>query len=353
MSTLQVGFRRLLGRGTKVEVVPAPLPEPEPVPEPPAHVSADDVRIGYRLFLDRDVEEEHVDTLATYFPTLSDLRRYFIELPEFRCQLAPKRTPALRGTEPPMHVEDVRDEAALAPLFEHIRQTWQRFGETEPHWSVSTAKEYLQENIAENRERFYEGGKWDSDRLFGALARNGIDATGLRTCLELGCGVGRVTLWLAGRFEHVIGYDISEAHLRIAGEEMEGRGAGNVEFRHLARPDDIRDWPKVDAAFTVVVLQHNPPPVIVRLIEGMIRALNPGGVAFFQVPTYRIGYRFDLAEYLAGEGTSQTMEMHVLPQEVVFEIAHREGARVVEVIEDGYTLFRDGELSSTFLIQKR
>ena len=47
------------------------------------------------------------------------------------------------------------------------------------------------------------------------------------------------------------------------------------------------------------------------------------------------------------------MEMHVLPQRVIFEIAAQEGGQVIEVLEDGFTGLRFKEVSNSFLIQKR
>lgn len=324
-----------------------------PEAEAPAHVSPDQVRLGYRLFLDREAEEGVPEALAPRFATLGELRGYFLNLPEFRYKVAPKRTPALSGHEPAMEIEAVQTDEQLATLFAHIQATWQHLGETEPHWSVSTAKEFLKENIDENRARFYDSGAWDCERLFRSLARNGIDASPLKSCLEIGCGVGRVTGHLARRFESVIGYDISKAHLEIARAYFEGAGIGNVDLRHLTALDDLRRLPKVDVVFTTVVLQHNPPPIMAMMVDQLIRCLNPGGVAFFQIPTHYVGYRFALADYLATDGSAHVqMEMHVLPQREVFEIARRRGARPVEVLEDSYTGCRDGDLSSTFLIQK-
>jgi hypothetical protein len=102
----------------------------------------------------------------------------------------------------------------------------------------------------------------------------------------------------------------------------------------------------------MIVLQHNPPPVIAFIIEALIRALNPGGVAFFQVPTYRRGYTFSLTDYLSEDASKGGMEMHVLPQSKVFEIAQRAGGRVLEVIDDTWTGLRVKEVSNTFVIQK-
>ncbi len=81
-------------------------------------------------------------------------------------------------------------------------------------------------------------------------------------------------------------------------------------------------------------------------------ALNTGGIAFFQVPTYREGYTFLLKEYLNGEATWSAMEMHVLPQVTILEIIREEGDRVIEILEDGWTGWRQRERSNTFVIQK-
>jgi hypothetical protein len=65
----------------------------------------------------------------------------------------------------------------------------------------------------------------------------------------------------------------------------------------------------------------------------MFRRLEPGGVAIFQVPTYRVGYRFEVAAYLTA-GLGQEMEMHVLPQPDILALAWRHRCRLVEMRED-------------------
>lgn len=47
---------------------------------------------------------------------------------------------------------------------------------------------------------------------------------GFMRCVELGCGVGRVTVPLAKRFVQAIGLDISSAHLRVAQEHARAIG---------------------------------------------------------------------------------------------------------------------------------
>jgi hypothetical protein len=123
-----------------------------------------------------------------------------------------------------------------------------------------------------------------------------------------------------------------------------------IEFVRISRLADLDELPAFDVLFSILVLQHNPPPVIAHIIDRLLRGLKPGGVAYFQVPTFRAGYRFSTKEYL--ESSGQGMEMHVLPQRYIFPIAGRNGCEVIEVGPDNMTWSLDF-VSTTFLLQKR
>jgi trans-aconitate methyltransferase len=106
-----------------------------------------------------------------------------------------------------------------------------------------------------------------------------------------------------------------------------------------------------DLWFSRIVLQHNSPPVMALILRRALSLLAPGGVAVFQVPTYAKNYSFRLDGYLnriAGEGE---IEMHVLPQPVVFAIAASAGCTPMEVLEDG-SVGIAGWQSSTFVFHK-
>jgi 2-polyprenyl-3-methyl-5-hydroxy-6-metoxy-1,4-benzoquinol methylase len=278
-----------------------------------------------------------------------DIRREFISSEEFKQKNPGFHSLSLVGNEPLMAIEKVSD---LERLFFHIQNVWEHLGETEPHWSVLVWEQFKSLNIKETRNEFYNSGLNNVATFFKTLERSGIDHTSLKTCLEYGCGLGRVTCWLAKRFESVIGYDISRSHLRLAKQYLDEIGIENVTLKHISKPQEIGNFPKVDVVYSVIVLQHNPPPIICVIIQELMRALNSGGIAFFQVPTYRLGYRFSLQEYLANEATQSEMEMHVLPQKEIFDIVRKEQGKLVEVLEDGWTGLRYGERSNTFVVQK-
>jgi 2-polyprenyl-3-methyl-5-hydroxy-6-metoxy-1,4-benzoquinol methylase len=319
-------------------------------------LSAEAVTWSYRLFLDREPESARVvreKQLSS--STTRELRAEFLASDEFRGRNGDAfgaRTPTLWGDEPAMTIERVSG-AALDRLFAHIQTTWQQLGESEPFWSVWSDERFKQGKLeAQSKADFYQSGRIEVEVLLKTLARNGVEMAGLRSCLEYGCGLGRITPWLASHFEHVHGYDISRAHLNGADEYFRQQQISNVTLHHVRSIRDLEQLPKVDVIYSAIVLQHNPPPIIREIVTAFIRALNPGGVAFFQVPTYRSGYRFVLDEYLTTDGTRHEMEMHVLPQRDIFEIVRRDGGQLLEVLEDSRTGMRPKERSNTFVVQR-
>ena len=80
--------------------------------------------------------------------------------------------------------------------------------------------------------------------------------------------------------------------------------------------------------------------------------LTPGGVAVFQVPTYALGYRFHVADYLDGAGKREGIEMHVLPQPVIHALAAQAGLATVEVLEDRMAGDPASWISNTFVFRK-
>ena len=308
---------------------------------------------GYRLFLDREPENQAVvDEKVKEFTNSQELRKVFILSDEFRKNGHILHSAALLGDEPMMIIEDTCSEAELNLLFEHIQDAWTYLGETDPYYYVCISKDFEKTNIQKTEETFYNSGKHDVVRLFKTMERNGIDYTPFKSCLEYGCGVGRVTHWLAESFEVVHGYDISPAHLQIAEKYLNSKNIQNVVLHQIRKIREIERFPKVDLIYSVIVLQHNPPPIINFIIRQFIRALNPNGIALFQVPTYRLGYKFLLQEYSSSDATIRELEMHVLPQSKIFEVIRQEGGKLIEIIEDGCTGLRYKEMSNTFLVQK-
>ena len=107
--------------------------------------------------------------------------------------------------------------------------------------------------------------------------------------------------------------------------------------------------PKVDYCFSLLTLQHNPPPVIAYLVKALLNRLNEGGAAALHVPIHHPFYRFDLAEYLASETAGAGMEMHILPRDDLRECVQASGCAIRDSVNLGYT---KGIYSEVFVITK-
>lgn len=123
--------------------------------------------------------------------------------------------------------------------------------------------------------------------LEGLFGRLGADPRG-GTCVEVGCGPGRMTAVLAERFDRVVAVDVSEGMLERARAAVK---APNVDFRLVSgdRLDTVDDA-IADTAVCYLVLQHLPHR---RLVESYLhelgRVLAHGGKAFVQLPVLEAG----------------------------------------------------------------
>ena len=250
--------------------------------------------------------------------------------------------------EPELPIEVVCDEPRIRQLWAHVERTWEQLGRDEPYWSVLSGDSFRTSSFTKYETRFWESGRFDSARLPAWMKRNGIEPQPDWTCLEYGCGTGRITRWLCRQFRSVTACDISSAHLALARKATSDLAA-RVQFLQISDLEAIHRLPAADVLFSIMVLQHNPPPVIAYILDRLLGNLRPGAIAFFQVPTFRLGYTFDVNQYLS-KGHDE-MEMHILPQRHVFEIARRRQCEIIEVQPDNWAWSLEF-VSTTFLLRK-
>jgi 2-polyprenyl-3-methyl-5-hydroxy-6-metoxy-1,4-benzoquinol methylase len=305
------------------------------------------VEACYRALLGRPPESAAVvERAIREAGDLEGLLRGFVASPEFADRMRREGGEEARAGRPAIDV-DVTD-AQRAALFEAVRRQWRTLGETEPFWSVLTHDEYRAANLdAAAKARFYATGAEHAGLIDLFCARTATPPP-RGTCLELGCGVGRMTKHLAGAFQRVIAADVSEGNLRECRAMAAEAGLANIEFVLLRSPEDIAQVKRFDVFVSVITLQHNQPPVQKHLLDQILRRLSPGGVFLFQAQTYYPGYAFDIEAYLAAP--PDTMEMHSLPMCEIMRLIDRRGALALEVLEDDWT-GRQG--SHTFFGTKR
>jgi len=315
-------------------------------------ISREEIHLAFQLFLGRAPENEAViNHLLAEAKNINDLREKLIIAPEFIQKLKIVPYPKISMQAPPMQVDLHTSGEQLQTIFQRIIAQWSALGNSEPYWSVLTNPGYLNENIEENKNSFYQSGKGELVNFFAALKRAKINPQSLSKCLELGCGVGRVTAALAAHYPSVIGVDVSPEHLRLADAYLHDQGLTNIELALLSDLQSLPELGKFDLFYSQIVLQHNPPPITKHLLEQLLNQLNPRGIAYFQIPTYKIGYTFNSSSYLSNQGKPQ-MEMHYFPQDALFQIIQDANCKVLEMREDTAIGPSLSAISNTILLMK-
>ena len=167
--------------------------------------------------------------------------------------------------------------------FKTAARNWEAFGESDPFFGVlSDPAKY--------------GGRWDADEFFTSgrahvakLMRTLSDggATFLPgTCLDFGCGPGRLTVPLSASFQRTIGVDVARPMIDAARRFKPP--SASCEFVVNPRPD-LRSFETgtFDLVHSCLVLQHIPTDVTLRYIAEFFRVARPGGVVVFQLPAVR------------------------------------------------------------------
>lgn len=320
-------------------------------------IREEDVVYAYRFMFGRDPENrETVAQYASQVSSLRELRDLFLNSTEFR-ELMDKnmtpRAPKLGFQGPSMRVELTDDPVILDALFAKTVAQWEHLGQTEPYWSVLTNDRYFIDAFHQSRDAFFATGELEVKAFESTVSRAGLTFPAHARCLELGCGVGRVTSALSKRFKEIVAVDVSQPHLDIAKNELEKfQLLSNIDYKQLDQVEQILSFGKFDVVYTKIVLQHNTPPVINYLLRSMLDSLHSGGIAFFQVPTYKAGYSFDISKFLNKE-QSDLMDMHYFPHANLFKLINDSNCDVLELREDDAIGLSVTSVSNSILITKK
>ena len=256
----------------------------------------------------------------------------------------------LAAASNPRQVEVTVDEATRDRLFAIVAQQWAHVGQEKPHFSVLSHPDWRPEQLNDERlQAFYETGRGELNLLRRLLAQLGLGLPSPGRCVELGCGVGRVTVHLAAEFGEVEGLDVSPGNLAECAQALAARGIGNVRLTQLQAPPDVERLAPFDLLFSRMVLQHNPPPIQHYLLRQLLARLRPGGVAVFQLVTGGPGYAYTAARHLQRHATTD-FEMHALPMPALLALLQASGCALRDVFRDTAGGFNVS--SYTFLVQK-
>ena len=256
---------------------------------------------------------------------------------------------------PKMSVQLDLSDAQLDQLWGHVSQVWTDLGTSDPFWSVLTSDRYRKANLDDGAivEEFYASGIADLDYLRAYLSRADVALTPNMVVAEYGCGVGRLTPFLARVARRVLAFDISATHLDAARRRLKREGVANVELVHMKGRSSLERLTAIDLFFSIIVLQHNPPPIMLNILDAAFAGLRRGGLAFFQVPIYASDYAFEFSKFMEKEGRAKSMEMHFLPQADILRLARAHDMQLLEIRTDHLIGNFADWVSNTFLIRKQ
>ena len=309
-----------------------------------------DVILAYELFLNRKPESQEVITNHLRAKNYKELVFNFIRSVEFISKNYNKSMSVNLVEIGNYKVDVFISNENLHRCLEIIKLSWTHLGLTKPHFSVLTNANYLPEKFEINSDSFWKSGDNEKIMILDILKKYNIFNFKELDFSELGCGVGRVTNSVAREFKSIHGYDISSNHIALAKNRSKELNINNINFSVVAE-NPLEDYTKTDIFYSRIVLQHNPPPIIYILIGNMLKALKPGGFALFQVPTFKIGYEFDISKYLSKDHQLD-MQMHFIPQRYIFDLVQNNQCKVLEVREDNSIGMLGHAISNFFIVTK-
>lgn len=160
---------------------------------------------------------------------------------------------------------------------------WKQWGKDDPLWGVASwSNKQKGGACAWTDEEFYALGESDWRDFFRHWQHYGVIR---ESCLEIGCGAGRITKQLALSFDHVYAVDVSEDMINYARERIDAR---NVEFSVI----DGLHIPQVDCSFKAIfsthVLQHlDSVDIGFSYFRELYRVLAVGGTIMVHLPLYQ------------------------------------------------------------------
>lgn len=246
------------------------------------------------------------------------------------------------------------DYITLKKLFDSITLYWRQAGldPEEIFYSVLTNPRNRRVFSPEMIRLLINKGAIVYNKIHDLMVPYGSVPTNKAVALDFGCGVGRLAINAANHFCKVYGVDCSRGHLDVMTRNIEivdPAVAGRIKTIHLENLDDLCNLPRFDYCFSLITLQHNPPPLIAYTISTLLERLNHGGIAALHVPIHDPFYRFDLSKYLSSVTAGSAMETHILPREDLRKCIARSGCTIRDSVGTAYT---KGIYSEIFLITR-
>jgi ubiquinone/menaquinone biosynthesis C-methylase UbiE len=159
---------------------------------------------------------------------------------------------------------------------------WKKWGKEDPFWSVANWANKQRDGSAPwTSEEFYAVGASDWQDFSRQWDQYGFDR---RSCLEIGCGTGRITKHLTSTFDRVLAVDVSEDMIELARLAVDS----DVEFSLIDGLNLPWNDRSVHSIFSTHVVQHvDNVEIGYRYFREFYRVLDYGGSIMIHLPVYQ------------------------------------------------------------------
>lgn len=134
-------------------------------------------------------------------------------------------------------------------------------------------------------ETFYESGEKHVNDMMIALGSVGVDSSRFKRVVDVGCGIGRLSVHFADRFESVWATDISQEMIDKA------RRKGNISYVCTGSLTVLP--PFFDAVLSHIVFQHMSKEQFWRYLDESWEILKKGGIFCTQMHETEYPYEPD------------------------------------------------------------
>lgn len=164
---------------------------------------------------------------------------------------------------------------------------WRIWGNTDPYYGVLARPQFRRSALDEySLRQFFLSGQMHVDHVVDVLRRHFPHDHKLNHVLDYGCGVGRLVIPFAERFEHVTGIDLSPSMLEEASRNTIQRNLQNVQLLSADKLDCLPAH-SFDLIHSYIVFQHIPVNRGKRILRRLLEILKPGGLGAIHVTFLR------------------------------------------------------------------
>lgn len=243
--------------------------------------------------------------------------------------------------------------------FQKVEALYEELGKKQALWAVMTYPEYRDD---QNMDMFFESGELEIDLQMKRLEELNIYFE-RGSCIDFGCGVGRLTNALASYFNQVTGVDVSSTMIKKAEELKRNEKALFL----LNKKDNLSliESNTIDFIYSDKTIQHIPYPASKRYIQDFYRILKPGGVAVFMVHkcnhaeegSLRFNYwkwiRETVRPFFKKLRGKPPVQIHPISRQNIEKFVKNSGGEVIHCETDqSYTKRKSGNLRTWYRTRK-